>query len=242
MRCFATRRSLLGLCTTARSASSFEPAAGDVAAASAPPTASSGGSAGNTPPSPAADAARGPSASGRADYAGDVNPTAKPAASDKVSSMYYAPEMEGNAALKEKVVQFLLSRDKELFNLKRQHELALLRIEQGQDRILKEEQDIDCYREHAINCNTFEEVSVAHYTKRGTWYQLTNVADLRKFKVALWLFITAIVWAFLYNKYVLNPEKEYIANNPTLFGSNYGSMKQRRDAMELEQEFKVRAV
>jgi hypothetical protein len=154
------------------------------------------------------------------------------------ASTLYSPEMESNPELKEKVVQYLLSRDKELFNLKRQHELALLRIEQGQERILKQEQSLDMYREHGTNCNTFEEVSLSHYHRRGSFYMIMNHAEMRVFKAFLWAFFTVILWVFLYYKYIVNPEKEYIAKSTSLYGSNYQSIKRMREDKELEAQIR----
>ncbi len=232
MRRFAARSSLVSGNAVGRSASSsFEPSTpsssiADGAAASSAPTGEAGSASARVPKQP--------------EYTRDAGVQASSSAKPRiVAELYYSPEMESNASLKEKVVQFLMSRDKELFNLKRQHELALLRIEQGQDRLLKEEQSIDVYREHALNVNTFEEVSVSHYTRRGTCYQMLNVADLRKLKVLAWVLVTAFAWVYLYTKYIINPEKEYIAKNVTLYGSNYQAMKQRREAVELAESLKL---
>jgi hypothetical protein len=155
------------------------------------------------------------------------------------ASELYSPAMEADTALKEKVVQYLLSRDKELFNLKRQHELALLRIEQAQDRRLKDEKTMDVFQEHGANVNTFEEVSISHYTRRGSFFHIAGAANIRIFKTALWLGSTAMIWIYLYFKYIVDPDKEYVAQNMSLLGSNYHVMKKLAEDRELAAEIRV---
>ena len=147
--------------------------------------------------------------------------------------------MENNKEVKEKVIQYLISRDKELFDLKRQHELALLRIEQGQNRALKFEQEKDSYTEQSVNVTTFEELSVSHYTRRNSFYLIAGVAQLRQIKTWLTVGCTLLLWVYFYYKYIVNPEKQYVKTRTTLYGSQYSLYKRLREEKELESLNKV---
>lgn len=91
----------------------------------------------------------------------------------------YDPSMENDADIKAKLIQLMISKDKELFNLKRQHELSLLRIEQLQKRAINEDADKLINAEHFMNVKTFEDVSLSHYSRRNTFYHLLGIARLR---------------------------------------------------------------
>ena len=167
---------------------------------------------------------------------GGKQATPPPAAS---ATTLYTPEMENNKEVKEKVIQYLISRDKELFDLKRQHELALLRIEQGQNRALKFEQEKDSYTEQSVNVTTFEELSVSHYTRRNSFYLIAGVAQLRQIKTWLTVGCTLLLWVYFYYKYIVNPEKQYVKTRTTLYGSQYSLYKRLREEKELESLNKV---
>ena len=137
-------------------------------------------------------------------------------------------------------VDAIMQRDKEIFTLKRQHELSMLRVEQHQGRILKDQEDRGIYYEQNCNVHTFDTISVGLYSQRNTMYHTLMVQRLRELKILLTLGVTGIFWAYLYWRYMLSDEMMYIAEPVVFFGSKaqvINEAKQKREEDEQRKRF-----
>lgn len=141
-----------------------------------------------------------------------------------------------SAAARAEVIDGILQRDKEIFTLKRQHELSLLRIEQHQNRILKDQEDRGIYYEQNCNVHTFDTISVGLYSQRNTWYHTAMVQRLRETKIGLTLLMAASTWVYLYFRYMMNPDMLYVEEPTVFIGSRALVVKEaeekRREAEE----------
>ncbi|RNF24686.1 uncharacterized protein Tco025E_02366 [Trypanosoma conorhini] len=133
-------------------------------------------------------------------------------------------EVADGAAYRERLIQEILSRDKEIFELKRQHELSMLRVEQNQRRVLKDQEDRGMYYEQNCNVHTFDTVSVGLYTQRNTLYHTMSVERLRNVKLLLTLLVTLLTCFYLYYRYMINPDWVYVEKPLKLIGSRVGAL------------------
>lgn len=144
---------------------------------------------------------------------------------ESVSSGAPKNEKERLAAREALILQ-ILSRDKEIFELKRQHELSMLRVEQNQRRILKDQEDRGMYYEQNCNVSTFETVSVGLHTQRSTVFHTINAERLRNVKVFLGLLVTIASCGYLYYRYMINPNFTYVERPVKVIGSQLGALQE----------------
>ncbi|ESL07912.1 hypothetical protein TRSC58_04394 [Trypanosoma rangeli SC58] len=145
-------------------------------------------------------------------------------------------EATDGAIYRERLIQEILSRDKEIFELKRQHELSMLRVEQNQRRILKDQEDRGMYYEQNCNVHTFDTVSVGLYTQRNTLYHTMSVERLRNVKLLLTLLVTVLTCLYLYYRYMISPDRVYVEKPLKLIGSRVGALNDIRARRSEEEE------
>ena len=114
------------------------------------------------------------------------------------------------AQIKEDIIKALISKDKEIFELKRLHELSMLRVEQLQNRILKDQEDRGIYYEQNSNVHTFDTISVGQYTQRNTLHHMMGLEKLRNFKIYCAISASIYTCLFLYYRYIINPDMAYV--------------------------------
>lgn len=141
-------------------------------------------------------------------------------------------------AAREALIDAIIQRDKEIFTLKRQHELSMLRVEQNQNRVLKDQQDRGIYYEQNCNVHTFDTISVGLYSQRSTLYHTISTHRLRMFKVAVTVFLTSLVWVYLYFKYMGNPEMMYSEKPIKLLGSKAHVIREMKAKLHEDEENK----
>ncbi|KAG8342413.1 hypothetical protein TRVL_06755 [Trypanosoma vivax] len=130
---------------------------------------------------------------------------------------------------REHLIKEILSRDKEIFELKRQHELSMLRVEQNQRRVLKDQEDRGMYYEQNCNVHTFDTVSVGLYTQRNTLYHTISIERLRNVKLFSTVIVTLITCLYLYYRYMINDEWIYVEKPIKLLGSRAGVLNELRE-------------
>lgn len=138
---------------------------------------------------------------------------------------------------REALIFALLQRDKEIFTLKRQHELSMLRVEQHQNRILRDQEDRAVYYEQNCNVHTFDTISVGLYSQRNTLYHTLSMERLRQTKIVLMIAATATVWSYLYLRYTNNPNMIYLPEG-VVFGSRSLAVKEVKMKQQEEEERK----
>jgi hypothetical protein len=134
------------------------------------------------------------------------------------------------------LIDAIMQRDKEIFTLKRQHELSMLRVEQSQNRTLKDQTDRGLYFEQNCNVHTFDTISVGLYGQRNTMYHTLMVNRLRQLKIGMTLAVTGIIWAWLYNKYMLSDEWMYVEEPVHFMGATTNVLRDVKARREEELE------
>ncbi|CCW60573.1 unnamed protein product [Phytomonas sp. EM1] len=137
-------------------------------------------------------------------------------------------DSQAHQAAREAIISEIILRDKEVFNLKRQHELSMLRVEQNQRRVLKDQEDRGLYYEQNCNVHTFETVSGGLHSQRNTLYHTMSVERLRNFKMMLIVLGTIITCVYLYFRYIVNPEWEYVEKPVRVLGSRVQTVREIR--------------
>lgn len=142
-----------------------------------------------------------------------------------------------SAASREDIINAILSRDKEIFELKRQHELSMLRVEEHQRRILKDQEDRGMYYEQNCNVHTFDTVSVGLHSQRSTLFHTMSLERLRNFKIFLSILTTIGSCGYIYYRYMINPEFEYVEKPMKLLGSRVQAIREMQwDRMNEEEK------
>ncbi|KPA82182.1 hypothetical protein ABB37_03308 [Leptomonas pyrrhocoris] len=131
-------------------------------------------------------------------------------------------------AAREAIIQEIISRDKVIFELKRQHELSMLRVEQNQARVLKDQEDRGMYYEQNSNVHTFDTISVGLYSQRSTLYHTMSAERLRNVKIFLMVFTTFATCAYLYYRYIINPDWTYVEKPLKMIGSRVQAVREQR--------------
>lgn len=139
-------------------------------------------------------------------------------------------------AARDAIIQEIISRDKVVFELKRQHELSMLRVEQNQARVLKDQEDRGMYYEQNSNVHTFDTISVGLYSQRSTLYHTMSAERLRNLKIFLMVFTTFASCAYFYYRYIINPEWEYVERPMKMIGSRVQAVREQRWKMLSEEE------
>ncbi|KEG09656.1 hypothetical protein DQ04_04861040 [Trypanosoma grayi] len=139
-------------------------------------------------------------------------------------------------AYREHLIREILSRDKEIFELKRQHELSMLRVEQNQRRVLKDQEDRGMYYEQNCNVHTFDTVSVGLYTQRNTLYHTMSVERLRNVKLFVTVLVTLVTCIYFYYRYMVSSEWVYVEKPMKVLGSRIGALNELRAQREEEEE------
>lgn len=133
-----------------------------------------------------------------------------------------------DTSVRDQVIDEILSFDKEIFELKRQHELSMLRVEQHQKRILKDQEDRGMYYEQNCNVHTFDTVSVGLHSQRTTLFHTMSLERLRNFKIMLSFVATFGCCAYIYYRYMINPEFTYMEKPLNVLGSRVQAIREIR--------------
>ncbi|KAG5491564.1 hypothetical protein JIQ42_01469 [Leishmania sp. Namibia] len=170
---------------------------------------------------------------GRKAAAPESEGAAAAAAASGTAETTSAPSADVDAAAKrmearEAIIQEILSRDKVVFELKRQHELSMLRVEQNQARVLKDQEDRGMYYEQNCNVHTFDTISVGLYSQRSTLYHTMSAERLRNLKVFLMVFSTLVTCVYLYYRYMINPDWAYVERPMNMLGSRVMAVREQR--------------
>ncbi|CCW66605.1 unnamed protein product [Phytomonas sp. Hart1] len=137
-------------------------------------------------------------------------------------------DSQAHQASRTAIIEEILCYDKEVFNLKRQHELSMLRVENNQRRILKDQEDRGLYYEQNCNVHTFETVSSGLHSQRSTLYHTMGVERLRNFKLLLIILTTIMTCFYLYFRYMVNPKWEYVERPVKVLGSRVQTVREIR--------------
>ncbi|KAG5493898.1 hypothetical protein JKF63_01730 [Porcisia hertigi] len=136
------------------------------------------------------------------------------------------------------IIQEILSRDRVIFELKRQHELSMLRVEQNQARVLKDQEDRGMYYEQNSNVHTFDTISVGLYSQRSTLYHTMSAERLRNVKVFLMVLSTVLSCVYLYYRYMINVDWAYVERPIKMLGSRVSAIREQRwKRLSEEQQF-----
>ncbi|KAG5467801.1 hypothetical protein LSCM4_00885 [Leishmania orientalis] len=170
---------------------------------------------------------------GRKAAAPESEGAAAAAAASGTAETTSAPSADVDAAAKrmevrEAIIQEILSRDKVVFELKRQHELSMLRVEQNQARVLKDQEERGMYYEQNCNVHTFDTISVGLYSQRSTLYHTMSAERLRNLKVFLMVFSTLATCVYLYYRYMINPDWAYVERPMNMLGSRVMAVREQR--------------
>jgi hypothetical protein len=136
------------------------------------------------------------------------------------------------------VIDAIMQRDKEIFTLKRQHELSMLRVEHNQNRTLKDQTDRGLYFEQNCNVHTFDTISVGLYSQRNTMYHTMMVQRLREVKIGITVAITAGIWSWLYYKYMWGDEWMYLEEPVHFLGATTHLVREAKARKEEDAERK----
>lgn len=149
----------------------------------------------------------------------------------------------GTPPVKEVLIEEIISRDKEIFELKRQHELSMLRVEQHQRRLLKDQDDRGIYYEQNCNVHTFDTVSVGLHSQRTTLYHTMSLERLRNLKIVLTILVSIVCCWYIYYRYVINPDFEYIEKPMKMLGSRVQAIRELNwDRMNDEEKLNALSV
>lgn len=113
----------------------------------------------------------------------------------------------------------------------------MLRVEQHQNRILRDQEDRAVYYEQNCNVHTFDTISVGLYSQRNTLYHTLSMERLRQTKIVLMIAATATVWSYLYLRYTNNPNMIYLPEG-VVFGSRSLAVKEVKMKQQEEEERK----
>lgn len=162
------------------------------------------------------------------------------AATSGAASQESSIDEEASAAkrllARDAIIQEILSRDKVVFELKRQHELSMLRVEQSQSRVLKDQEDRGMYYEQNSNVHTFDTISVGLYSQRSTLYHTMSAERLRNMKIFLMVFTTLVTCVYFYYRYIINPDWEYVERPMKMIGSRVQAVREQRWKMMSSEE------
>lgn len=156
-----------------------------------------------------------PSSSVAADKVNTTSPLTGPPSTSSSAAL----DEDRRQAARDALIQEILSQDKEIFELKRQHELSMLRVRQNQERVLKDQEDRGMYYEQNCNVHTFDTVSVGLYSQRSTLYHTISAERLRNFKIFLTVLTTLLTCVYLYYRYMINPDWAYVERPMNMLGS-----------------------
>ncbi|KPI86460.1 hypothetical protein ABL78_4491 [Leptomonas seymouri] len=174
------------------------------------------------------EAARDRGAGGEKDRAG----TSDREEAGRAASPDAPPDSEAAAAkrqaARDAIIQEIISRDKVIFELKRQHELSMLRVEQSQARVLKDQEDRGMYYEQNSNVHTFDTISVGLYSQRSTLYHTMSAERLRNVKIFLMVFTTLATCVYFYYRYIINPDWAYVEKPMRMIGSRVQAVREQR--------------
>lgn len=114
----------------------------------------------------------------------------------------------------------------------------MLRVEQNQKRVLKDQEDRGMYYEQNCNVHTFDTVSVGLYTQRNTLYHTMSIERLRNVKLFTTLLVTVLTCFYLYYRYMINNDWVYVEKPMKLLGSRACALSEIREKMGEQQEEK----
>ncbi|CAG9581959.1 conserved hypothetical protein [Leishmania major strain Friedlin] len=104
----------------------------------------------------------------------------------------------------------------------------MLRVEHNQARVLKDQEDRGMYYEQNSNVHTFDTISVGLYSQRSTLYHTMSAERLRNLKVFLMVFSTVVTCAYLYYRYMINPDWAYVERPMNMLGSRVMAVREQR--------------
>ncbi|AIN97620.1 hypothetical protein LPMP_201260 [Leishmania panamensis] len=104
----------------------------------------------------------------------------------------------------------------------------MLRVEQNQERVLKDQEDRGMYYEQNSNVHTFDTISVGLYSQRSTLYHTMSAERLRNVKVFLMVFSTVLTCVYLYYRYMINPDWAYVERPMNMLGSRVMAVREQR--------------
>lgn len=104
----------------------------------------------------------------------------------------------------------------------------MLRVEQSQSRVLKDQEDRGMYYEQNSNVHTFDTISVGLYSQRSTLYHTMSAERLRNVKIFLMVFTTLMTCVYFYYRYIINPDWAYVEKPMTVIGSRVQAVREQR--------------
>jgi len=157
------------------------------------------------------------------------NPPLKSAAApaDSTVSGTTTDSKEDAAVKKETLIAFILGQDREIFQLKRQHELSLRRIEQNQARLMRSFDEKQMYKEQTIATHVLEVTTTQKHNQRYKYFHVEREKRLRYAKMALTTAGFAIFWVALYHLYAGGDDKLYVRDpRDVIYGGQLSQYKQ----------------
>ena len=134
---------------------------------------------------------------------------------------------------KEECINVLLQYDAEVLELKRIHELSMMRTENVHQRSKMDSEDNAMYFEQTAEREVMETVDTTQHTKKNVIHHHARLRVLRKYKAVMVATATLCFWSLLMRWYVLNPNRR-LSTGPVI-STIYGKAPDRTLA-EYEKE------
>lgn len=117
--------------------------------------------------------------------------------------------------LREYLAREVIKRDKEVYELKRIHELSMMRMEAEHRSILRGRYEEHVYKGEQQHKETFENLSTTQHQKLIVVNQIMAMSKLIWTKMWVALAGTILFWLYLYWRYVLDPDMIYSEESVT---------------------------
>lgn len=126
---------------------------------------------------------------------------------------------EEQQKLRAAYVRAVMEKDMELLDLKRLHELSILRVGEGQRRHLSDYESRAVYFEECVARVSLDTVTVQEHTRKNVIWHAVGRAKLRVLKCALHLGVTLLVCLYLTYRYRWNSKRYYTPFGRRIWGS-----------------------
>ena len=131
------------------------------------------------------------------------------------------PDNRTPEAVKRALVRTLMAKDKEVFDLKRLHELSLTRVEQHHERLLKNHEEKAIYTEDMVNKQALETVEVTEHEFAAVKKHRDMSTNMKYLIAFLNVAVTILCMRWLYFWYASDPRRHYTPTWTRIHGSHH---------------------
>lgn len=170
----------------------------------------------------------------------------EPLTTEELNKLKTQSDFTDEEQFKEYLVKELLSRDKEVYNLKRINELGFMRVEREQHRTIKNQEDRGLYYEQNANFETFNTVTNTSHQRRIVFNHAWDRRQWRRARSVIAVNFAVWMWMYLYWAYQLNTELEYMPSaifkyvQPQLIRRTILESREERDSFATQQDDQLR--